>query len=153
MIKEIKSRVNVGITMLELALVIIIVGILASAAVPVMFNMYDDADAETVRSIVADIEMAMSEGISRGVPYAQLTSPGGGATQFLDNIVAMVGTGFPNNVTIVAPGVSQVSVTITATGGPPKTAQLTIQTNGNVSITAISGFTGYNIVGGDLVKI
>lgn len=143
----VERRKTDGFTLIEMAIVIAIIAILAAVAVPKMSSLSEDADAETVRAIVADVEMSINEGTNRGIPYADLKA----TTGHLNDIVALAQEAFPDRVTITASGAGTIKAAITQSAAA-RSATLTMQNDGSVKITAVSGFSHYTLVSGDLKK-
>lgn len=146
-------RKEKGVTLLEVALVLVILGILAGLAAPRFFALNEDADAETVRSIASDIEMSLTAALNRGLPYASLRDPGAAGTN-LNDVISLTQGAFGSEVAVAATGLNTVGVTIQSQGGNQRTATLTLQNNGTVHITAITNFTRYQVNGsGDLERM
>lgn len=145
------SRKNKGVTLIELAICFVLIGILAAIAMPNFATMAEDAQAETMRSIASDVEMWVSQGLSRGVAFDSLTSH----TDLLDDIASNVQTDFSGgdvNITLTAGAGRTIDVAMTSTGASNKAATLQINTSGNVRFSSVSGFSHHAVVNGDLKK-
>lgn len=139
-----------GYTLIEIAICILIIGIIAAATVPVISSMTEDAQAETMRSIASDVEIWIGQGLSRGLTFDSVTSN----TDMLDDIAANVQADYSGgdaSITVVAAAGRQVDVALN-TGGSAKTATLVINNAGKVNFTAVTGFSQYSVVNGDLRK-
>lgn len=144
-----KKRNQAGITLLELTICIIFIAIISAVAMPRFFNMLEDAQAETLRSVSADIEMYLSQGFSRGRTYTELTTDGGGG--FWDEIINDAQTSYAGTLVILPTGNGTASITLTDSG---RTGTINVRTDAKIEFTALTGFTQYAIDGiGDIVKL
>jgi prepilin-type N-terminal cleavage/methylation domain-containing protein len=146
-------RSNAGFTLIEMAITLVIIGIIAMAAVPRFYSVSEDADAETLRAIVRETEMALSAGVSRGLPYSQLRAPAVGPNKGLEHVIGVVQSGYEDVITLSMGGADTINVAINSSGSSPRSAVLTLQDNGSVRITTISNFPSYSVNGvGDITK-
>lgn len=136
-----------GFTLLEMAISIVVIAILALAVYPNVASMFQDADAELVRSIASDTEMAVSEGIDRQISLNDLR------TTNLANVVQAINTHSSGDISITPAGSGNINVTLyPGNTGKEKTAVLNIGTDGKVYITSCAGFSGYSCSSGDLIR-
>lgn len=142
------ERVMKGVTLIELAVIMIILAIIAGAAIPRISSLFEDADAQVLRGIAGETEIAISEGLNRGKTLHQLTTNGLG---FLDNILGFIEESHGGSVDAEYIDAATFAVSVKGKGIPRK-AFYTITTNGNVFITDSTGFNVYFAYAGDLVK-
>ncbi|MEW5821391.1 MAG: hypothetical protein AB1782_14465 [Cyanobacteriota bacterium] len=147
-------RKNKGITVVELAICMIFIAVLAAIAVPRMADIYEDADAASCRSVAADLEAAVSQGLSRGVNLStMLASDGAAGGDLLDDIVnEIVQPGYDGTMVLTIPADGQVSIAFVRSS---RAARVDIDaSSGKVTFDAgsLSGFTNYSVNNGDLVK-
>lgn len=143
----IKKRDSKGFTLLELAICILVIGIISAAATPKVLSMFEDADAEMFRALGGEVEVALAQGFNRGKTYTELTTNGAG---YLDDIIGFAENSQGGNLstTYTGPGV----FTATVTAGSSRSVTYGITTDARVTITAASGFNHFSAVGGDLVR-
>lgn len=142
----IKKRDSKGFTLIELAICILVIGIISAIAAPRITSMFEDADAEVFRAVGGQVELAISQGLSRGKTLTELNTGGAG---FLDEITDMVASEQSGNIDIPTPGAG----TFTATAKSSKrTATYSITTDARVVVDSITGFNQYTVVNGDIVK-
>lgn len=114
-----------GFTLVELIIVIVILGILASVAIPKFFNMASDAKEAACKSSLATVRTAIS------AYYAYTASPSGGGTAAWPTLVQLTTQGtvlnspMPNNPYSTASGTSKAAVAAGTTMGTPVTSGTT----------------------------
>jgi prepilin-type N-terminal cleavage/methylation domain-containing protein len=142
-----KNRDIKGFTLNELVMVLVILGVMSAILYPHITSFYEDADAGLVRSVTSDVEMAISDGLSRNMTIANLSTVGG-----LTTVANIVRAGTPPNIAISVPAASQIQVDVMKNGTAIRSATLQIATTGKVNITAINNFNHYVIDSGDMKK-
>lgn len=136
-----------GFTLLELAITIAIVAIVGLAVYPNITAMFQDADAELIRSIASDTEMAVSEGIDRQITIGDLRD------SRLVNVVQAINTHSSPDIAIAAGSTGNINVTLfPGNTAKEKTAVISIGNDGQVTITSCADFTGYSCSTGDLIR-
>ncbi|MGD9581303.1 MAG: type II secretion system protein [Vampirovibrionia bacterium] len=139
---------NKGVTLIELAVVIILLGILAFAATPRLTSIFEDADAQVLRTIAAETEIAIAEGVNRGKTYNELITDGSG---YLDNILGFIEDGHGGTVNTDYASTATFTASINK-NGVERSADYIINTKGKVLIVDATGFNHYFVYSGDLVN-
>lgn len=141
--KKIKN--NSGFSLIELAIILVILGIIVAVAFPQMKKLDEDSDAEIIRGVGSSIDMAISDGLNRGFTINELK------TTRLPQLFDAVQSSAPQGVTVSLTG-SDFIITVNNT---QRWARVAIQNNGNAQFTGIDAtrFTNYAIdANGDIKK-
>lgn len=146
----INDRKEKGFTIVELAIVIAIMGILAMSILPRFGTMGEAAEVSFFRSVVSDVTLAVKEGTNRGIPLTDLRDQSN-TTRGLPVIANIASEGINEKLAIAPTGTGILTVTLTSDNGSTKTAEIEIDSNGNVSIKSISGFTRHSLQNGDII--
>ena len=141
-----KRRYNKGFTLLEIAICMAIILILAASVAHNMWSMREDIDAETVNAALAETERAVQQGINRGISITDICTQG---THFNDIVSKILSKGYnTNDVTFTSTADGVVQLTFPGSG---RSATITVQTDGTAAVT-VEAFDHYTINGGKLVR-
>ena len=142
-----------GVSIVELCIAIGIVGILAMMVSANLFGFSESSDAEILRAIRGEVNMAVAAGMDRGHPLENLRSLiADPDTPDLETIADLATEGYNNRVMLTPTGIGQFNLSINDGLSGAKTAAIVIDERGNASITNATGFKYHKVEDGDLVK-
>ncbi len=147
-----------GFTLIELMVVVIILGIAALTAIPMMSSAGSIQIRSAANKIAADLEYAKSMAISRGQNYSVIFNTSAESYQIEDqagNVVAHpVKKGFDYTVGMVAEGLGSVDITsvnfnsntqvsFDCLGSPDNGGTVNLQGGGTSMTVTVEPITGY----------
>ena len=124
--KNMKTKAQQGFTLIELMIVVAIIGILASVAVPQYQNYVLRTDATNTLSVARPLQLAVGEYAAR---YSSLPADAAAVANYtgIDTTPANQAAGKVAQITTGASGVLEVQFDTTASGVPSELAGKTYQ--------------------------
>lgn len=135
-----------GVTLIELAIILLILGILVVAVMPRFGNIFENYDAEALRAASNNINISVSEALNRNITLADIR------TTRLNDIITVSRYGLSDDIQMANSGTAgTITVNKMNNSTVDKSATVLIDTSGRVIITAITGFSNFHIANGDIV--